>query len=306
MISASMVKELRERTGAGMMDCKRALSETDGDMDKAIELLREKGLAAAAKKAGRIAAEGIVCTYISEDAKVGSVVEVNCETDFVAANEEFVTLAKNIAKQVAQTASTTVEELVSEKYIADEAMTISEAVTALIAKLGENMSVRRFEKFSIDNGVVQSYIHGGGRIGVLVELSCEKQDDVLTQIAKDVAMQVAAANPLFLDNTCVDNETLEKEKEIYRVQALNEGKPEKIVEKMVMGRVNKYYKEVCLVEQIWVKNSDYTITKYLQEESKKLGAEIKITRFARFERGEGIEKKEENFAEEVQRQVQGK
>jgi elongation factor Ts len=301
-----MVKELRERTGAGMMDCKRALSETDGDMEKAIELLREKGLAAAAKKAGRIAAEGLVCTYISEDMKVGSVVEVNCETDFVAANEEFVALAKNISMQVAQTTSTTVEELVSEKYIADEAMTITEAVTALIAKLGENMSVRRFEKFSIENGVVQSYIHGGGRIGVLVELACEKQDDVLIQIAKDVAMQIAAANPLFLDNTCVDNETLEKEKEIYRVQALNEGKPANIVEKMVMGRVNKYYKEVCLVEQIWVKNSDYTITKYLQEESKKLGADIKVTRFARFERGEGIEKKEENFAEEVQRQVQGK
>jgi elongation factor Ts len=306
MISASMVKELRERTGAGMMDCKRALSETDGDMEKAIELLREKGLAAAAKKAGRIAAEGLVCTYISEDMKVGAVVEVNCETDFVAANEEFVALAKNIAKQVAQTTSTTVDELVSEKYIADEAMTITDAVSALIAKLGENMSVRRFEKFSIENGVVQSYIHGGGRIGVLVELACEKQDDVLAQIAKDVAMQIAAANPLFLDNTCVDNETLEKEKEIYRVQALNEGKPENIVEKMVMGRVNKYYKEVCLVEQIWVKNSDYTITKYLQEESKKLGADIKITRFVRFERGEGIEKKEENFAEEVQRQVQGK
>ena len=306
MISASMVKELRERTGAGMMDCKRALSETDGDMDKAIELLREKGLAAAAKKAGRIAAEGLVCTYISEDMKVGTVVEVNCETDFVAANEEFVTLAKNIAKQASETTSTTVDELVAEKYIADEAITITEAVTGLIAKLGENMSVRRFEKFSIENGVVQSYIHGGGRIGVLVELACEKQDDVLIQIAKDVAMQVAAANPLFLDNTCVDNETLEKEKEIYRVQALNEGKPEKIVEKMVMGRVNKYYKEVCLVEQIWVKNSDYTITKYLQEESKKLGADIKITRFVRFERGEGIEKKEENFAEEVQRQVQGK
>ncbi len=306
MISASMVKELRERTGAGMMDCKRALSETDGDIDKAIELLREKGLAAAAKKAGRIAAEGLVCTFISEDMKVGAVVEVNCETDFVAANEEFVALAKNIAMQVAQTTSTTVDELVSEKYIADESKTISEAVTGLIARLGENMSVRRFEKFSIDNGVVQSYIHGGGRIGVLVELACEKQDDVLVQIAKDVAMQVAAANPLFLDNTCVDHETLEKEKEIYRVQALNEGKPEKIVEKMVMGRVSKYYKEVCLVEQIWVKNSDYTITKYLQEESKKLGADIKITRFARFERGEGIEKKEENFAEEVQRQVQGK
>jgi len=306
MISASMVKDLRERTGAGMMDCKRALSETDGDVEKAIELLREKGLAAAAKKSGRIAAEGLVCTYIAEDMKVGAVVEVNCETDFVAINNEFVTLANNAAKQAAQTTSTTIDEFTSEKYISDETITIKDAVTALIAKLGENMSVRRFQKFSIENGVVQSYIHGGGRIGVLVELACEKQDDVLTKIAKDVAMQIAAASPLFLDNTCVDKDTLEKEKEIYRVQAINEGKPEKIVEKMVMGRVNKYFKEVCLLEQIWVKNADYTITKYLKEESKKLGAEIKVTRFVRFERGEGIEKKEENFAEEVQRQVQGK
>jgi len=306
MITASMVKELRERTGAGMMDCKRALSETDGDMEKAIELLREKGLAAAAKKAGRIAAEGLVCTYISENMKVGAVVEVNCETDFVADNEDFIALAKNVAIQGAQTTSTTIEEFVSEKYIANEAITINDAVTGLIAKLGENMSVRRFQKFAIENGVVQSYVHGGGRIGVLVELACDKQDDVLSQIAKDVAMQIAAASPLFLDNTCVDHETLEKEKEIYRVQALNEGKPEKIVEKMVMGRVNKYYKEVCLLEQVWVKNADYTITKYLQEESAKLGSEIKITRFVRFERGEGIEKKEENFAEEVRRQVEGK
>ncbi|MBX4269391.1 translation elongation factor Ts [Clostridium estertheticum] len=306
MVTASMVKELREKTGAGMMDCKRALSETDGDVEKAIELLREKGLAAAAKKSGRIAAEGLVCTYISEDMKVGAVVEVNCETDFVAVNNEFVTLANNTAKQAAQTNSTTIEEFTSEKCMSDETITINDAVTALIAKLGENMSVRRFQKFSIENGVVQSYIHGGGRIGVLVELSCEKQDDVLIRIAKDVAMQIAAASPLFLDNTCVDKDTLEKEKEIYRVQAINEGKPEKIIEKMVMGRVNKYFKEVCLLEQVWVKNADYTITKYLKEESKKLGAEIKVTRFERFERGEGIEKKEENFAEEVQRQVQGK
>jgi elongation factor Ts len=269
MISAGMVKELRERTGAGMMDCKRALSETEGDIDKAIELLREKGLAAAAKKAGRIAAEGLVCTYISDDMKTGSIVEVNCETDFVSANEEFATLAKNVAMQAAKTNSTTVDELVAEKYIGDEAKTVTAAVTELISKLGENMSVRRFEKFSIENGIVQTYIHGGGRIGVLVELSCDKQDEVLSKIAKDIAMQIAAANPLFLDNTCVDNETLEKEKEIYRVQALNEGKPVNIVEKMVMGRVNKYYKEVCLLEQVWVKNADYTITKYLQEESKK-------------------------------------
>ncbi|MFT5874893.1 MAG: elongation factor Ts, partial [Clostridium sp.] len=187
MISASMVKELRERTGAGMMDCKRALTETDGDMDKAIELLREKGLAAAAKKAGRIAAEGLVCTYISENMKVGSAIEVNCETDFVADNKDFVTLATNVAKQASQTNSTTIDEFVSEKYIADGAITVNDAVTALIAKLGENMSVRRFQKFSIENGIVQSYIHGGGRIGVLVELACEKQDDVLIKIAKDVA-----------------------------------------------------------------------------------------------------------------------
>lgn len=305
MITAGMVKELRERTGAGMMDCKKALGETNGDLEKAIEVLREKGLAAAAKKAGRIAAEGIVTTYISEDMKLGAVVEVNCETDFVAANEEFKTLVDNVAKMAAESNVETVEELVQLKYIADENVTVQEAVTALIAKIGENMSVRRFERFKVENGIVQSYIHGGGKIGVLVELACEKQDPVLATIGKDIAMQVAAANPLFLNKDAVDNESLEKEKEIYRVQALNEGKPENIVDKMVLGRVNKYYKEVCLIEQVWVKNGDYTITKYLQEESKKLGAEITVTRFARFERGEGIEKKEENFADEVQK-MQGK
>ncbi|WP_346887217.1 translation elongation factor Ts [Clostridium sp. UBA1056] len=306
MITAAMVKELRERTGSGMMDCKKALSETNGDMEKAVEVLREKGLAAATKKAGRIAAEGIVTTYISEDMKIGSVVEVNCETDFVAANDDFKALAANVAKMAATTTVTTVEELLAEKYVGDESVTLQDAVTALIAKLGENMSVRRFEKFAVDNGIIQSYIHGNGKIGVLVQLACEKQDEVLKTVAKDVAMQVAAANPLFLNKDQVDNESLEKEKEIYRVQALNEGKPENIVEKMVMGRISKYYKEVCLVDQVWVKNGDYTISKYLQEEGKKLGASMDVVKFARFERGEGIEKKEENFAEEVQRQMQGK
>ena len=306
MITAAMVKELRERTGSGMMDCKKALNETNGDMDKAIEVLREKGLAAATKKAGRIAAEGVVVTYISEDMKTGAVVEVNCETDFVAANEDFKALADNVAKMVVASEFTTVEELLAAKYVGDESMTLQEAVTALIAKLGENMSVRRFEKFVADNGIVQSYIHGGGKIGVLVQLSCEKQDDVLKTVAKDVAMQVAAANPLFLNRDQVDSESLEKEKEIYRVQALNEGKPENIVEKMVMGRISKYYKEVCLVDQVWVKNGDYTKAKYVAEEGKKIGAAVEVVRFARFERGEGIEKKEENFAEEVQRQVSGK
>lgn len=304
MISASMVKELRERTGAGMMDCKKALSETNGDVDKAIELLREKGLAAAAKKAGRVAAEGIVVAYISEDNKVGSLVEVNCETDFVAVNEAFVEFANNAAKQGAQTSTTDVESLLQEKYIADNAITLSEATTNLVAKIGENINVRRFAKFQADKGVVSSYIHAGGKIGVLVTLNCENESPVLKDVARDVAMHVAAANPLFLDSSEVDNETLDKEKEIYRVQATNEGKPANIVEKMVEGRVKKYYKEVCLVEQQFVKNPDLTIAKFLEEKSKEVGAPITVATFARFERGEGIEKKEENFAEEVQRQMQ--
>ena len=297
MITAQLVKELRERTGAGMMDCKKALTETQGDMDKAVEVLREKGLAAAAKKAGRVAAEGIVKTFVSEDNKVAGIVEVNCETDFVAENEEFVAFATKVAEMAAKTSATTVEEFITEKYEGET--TISEALIALIAKLGENMTVRRFEKFQVEAGTVQSYIHGGGRIGVIVELACDTESEVLAEVAKDVCMQVAAVNPLFLDKSQVDNESLEKEKEIYRVQALNEGKPENIVEKMVMGRIQKYYKEVCLLEQVWVKNGDLTISKYLQEKSKEIGSPISISRFVRFERGEGIEKAEDNFAEEV-------
>ncbi|KZL94475.1 translation elongation factor Ts [Clostridium magnum] len=306
MITAQMVKELRERTGAGMMDCKKALSEANGDSEKAVEILREKGLAAAAKKAGRIAAEGLVKTYVSEDGKTASIVEVNCETDFVAVNEDFVTFADNVAKQVAATKAIAIEELVEEKYIAGTDKTVQETVNELIAKIGENMAVRRFSKLAVENGTIASYIHGGGRIGVLVKVECEKDSDVLAAVAKDVAMQVAATNPLFLNRDAVDNESLEKEKEIYRVQALNEGKPEKIVEKMVVGRVQKYYKENCLVEQVYVKNPDLTIEKYLQEKSKEVGAPITVAAFVRFEKGEGIEKKEENFAEEVQKQMQGK
>ncbi|OPJ61799.1 translation elongation factor Ts [Clostridium oryzae] len=304
MITAQAVKELRERTGAGMMDCKKALTQTDGDVDKAIEVLREKGLAAAAKKAGRVAAEGVISAYISDDSKNGGLVELNCETDFVAENDEFKTLAANLSKQVATTPAKTVEELVEEKYIADANVTVKDAVTALIAKLGENMNLRRFKKFSVDKGVVQSYIHGNGRIGVLVEIASEADTNILKEVAKDLAMQVAAANPLFLDTSAVDSDTIEKEKEIYRVQALNEGKPEKIVEKMVMGRIQKYYKEVCLVEQVWVKDSDLTIKKYLDKKSKEAGCPITVTGFVRFERGEGIEKVEEDFAEEVKKQMQ--
>ncbi|QGU95219.1 elongation factor Ts [Clostridium bovifaecis] len=303
MITAGMVKELRERTGAGMMDCKKALTETNGDMEKAIEFLREKGLSAAAKKAGRVAAEGLVATYATDDNKTAVILEVNCETDFVAVNEEFISFTNSVAKQIASSNVTTVEELLESSFINDSNMTVREALTALIAKIGENMNIRRFEKLTVENGVINGYIHGDGRIAVLVKLNCEKEDASLLELARDLAMQVAAANPLFLDENSVDHEVLDKEREIYRVQALNEGKPEKIVDKMVEGRVQKYLKEVCLVDQVWVKNSDYTIKKLLEERSKQLGSTISIDSFVRYERGEGIEKKEENFAEEVQRQI---
>lgn len=301
MITAKSVKELRERTGAGMMDCKKALTETNGDIDKAIELLREKGLAAAAKKAGRVAAEGLVKTYITEDKKTAGIVEVNCETDFVAANEAFVAFADKVAKMVTETSATTVEELLAEKYEGDK--TVQEALTELIANLGENMTVRRFKKFSVENGVVQTYIHGGGRIGVVVELGCDTESEVVAEVAKELCMQVAAANPLFLNQDGVDQEAIEKEKEIYRVQALNEGKPEKIVDKMVMGRIQKYYKEVCLLDQAWVKDGDKSIAKFVEEKAKEVGSPITVNGFVRFERGEGIEKVEENFAEEVAKQM---
>ena len=301
MITAKSVKELREMTGAGMMDCKKALTETNGDIEKAVEFLREKGLAAAAKKAGRVAAEGLVKTYITEDNKKAGIVEVNCETDFVAANEEFVTFADRLAQMASTTSATTVEEFVAEKYDAEN--TVSEALTALIAKLGENMTVRRFNKFAVANGVVESYIHGGGRIGVVVELGCETESQVVVDLAKELCMQVAAANPLFLNEEGVDKEAVEKEREIYRVQALNEGKPEKIVDKMVEGRIKKYYKEVCLVDQAWVKDGDKSITKLVEEKSKEVGSPITVNSFVRFERGEGIEKVVEDFAAEVAKQM---
>jgi elongation factor Ts len=300
-ISAQLVKELREMTGAKMMDCKKALVETDGNIDKAVEFLREKGLADAAKKSGRVAAEGIVKTYITEDKKAGAVLEFNCETDFVAINEEFVAFADKLAKIVGETSVATVEELLDEKIEGET--TVSESLKALIAKLGENMSVRRFTKFSIENGLVKSYIHGGGRIGVLVEVACDKDSEVIDEVAKEVCMQIAAANPLFLSKEDVDTTSMEKEKEIYRVQALNEGKPENIVEKMVVGRIQKYFKEVCLLEQPWVKDSDKSITKFIEEKSKEVGSPIKVTRFVRYERGEGIEVEKVDFAEEVARQI---
>ena len=301
MITAKSVKELREMTGAGMMDCKKALTETNGDIEKAVEFLREKGLAAAAKKAGRVAAEGLVKTYISEDKKKAGIIEVNCETDFVAANDQFVNLVDTLAKMVVETNVNTVEELLEEKYSEDK--TVKEALTELIATLGENMTVRRFKKFEVANGAIQTYIHGGGRIGVMVELGCETESPVVADLAKELCMQVAAANPLFLNEDAVDKDAIEKEREIYRVQALNEGKPEKIVDKMVEGRIKKYYKEVCLVDQVWVKDGDKSIAKLVEEKSKEVGSPITVNGFVRFERGEGIEKVVEDFAAEVAKQM---
>ena len=301
MITAKLVKELRERTGSGMMDCKKALTETNGDIEKAVEFLREKGLAAAAKKAGRVAAEGQVVTFTSEDGKTATIVEVNCETDFVADNEQFTSFAAKIAEVAAKSNASNVEELEAEKFEGDK--TVKEALTELIATLGENMTIRRFEIVSVDNGVVKTYIHGGGRIGVVVKLECETESPVVEEVAKELCMQVAAANPLFLSKDDVDQEALEKEKEIYRVQALNEGKPEKIVDKMVMGRIQKYFKEVCLLEQLWVKDGDKSITKFVEEKAKEVGSPITVKSFVRYERGEGIEKVEEDFAAEVAKQM---
>lgn len=302
VITAKMVSELRERTGVGMMDCKKALVKTDGDIDKAIEILREKGLAAAAKKAGRVAAEGLISTYITEDHKVGAIVEFNCETDFVAKNDDFITMSNNLAKQAAVSSASSVEEFAAEKYIADESITVQDAISALIAKLGENMTLRRFGKITADKGIVSSYIHGGGRIGVLVNVESDN-NNVLAEVGKELTLQVAATNPLYMVREEVAQDALDKEKEIYKQQALNEGKPEKVVEKMVEGRIQKYYKEICLMEQLYIRNQDINIKKFIEEKSKENGSEIRIASYVRFEKGEGIEKKEEDFAEEVRKQM---
>ena len=292
--TAQDVKELREMTGCGMMDCKKALTEAEGDKEKAVELLREKGLAKAAKKASRIAAEGIVKAYINDG--VGVLVEVNSETDFVAKNEEFLTFVENVAKQVAATNPADVEELKAQKFV-DGDQTIGEMLTEKIATIGENMNIRRFARFE---GTVCDYIHGGGRIGVLVKFDTDVADkDGFNEYAKDIAMQIAAAGAEFLDRDAVPTERVEKEKEILSVQAANEGKPANIIEKMVLGRINKFYKEVCLVDQEFIKDPDISVAKYTAETAKKLGGSIKIVEYARFEKGEGIEKKEENFADEV-------
>ena len=291
MVTASLVKELREKTGAGMMDCKKVLTETDGDMEKAIELLRERGIAKAAKKSGRIAAEGLVEAYVSKDGKIGAVVEVNSETDFVAKNEEFKTFVMNVAKQIVEKAPKTVEELLEQESIEVPGKTVNEVLVEKIATIGENMNIRRFERFESE-GLVEKYIHGDGKIAVLVNMKKGTND-----VAKDICMQIAAARPEYLNEQSVPAERIEKEKEILKAQTMNEGKPEAIAEKIVQGRIGKFFGEICLVDQAFVKDPNKKVSQVLKEN------DAEVVEFARFEKGEGIEKKEENFAEEVMKQA---
>ena len=291
MITASLVKELREKTGAGMMDCKKVLTETDGDLEKAAELLRERGIAKAAKKSGRIAAEGLVEAYISDDKKVGAIVEVNAETDFVAKNDEFRAFVADVAKQVVEKNPKDVEELLSQDSISEPGKTVQEVLVNKIATIGENMSIRRFTRFESE-GLVGKYIHGDGKIAVLVNMA--KGDE---ETAKDICMQIAAAKPEYLNEEAVPAERLEKEKEILKAQTMNEGKPEAIAEKIVQGRIGKFFSEICLVDQDFVKDPSKKVSQLLKEK------DAEVVEFAKFEKGEGIEKKEENFAEEVMKQM---
>ncbi len=303
-ITAAMVKELREMTGAGMMDCKKALTEADGNMEKAVEILREKGLAASAKKAGRIASEGMVEVFLSEDNKVGAIVEVNSETDFVAKNQVFRDYVAAVAKQASETTAADMDAFFEEKWALDEQFTVREALSQQVAVIGENLNIRRFEKYEkAQSGKLVSYIHGGGRIGVLIELACENEAEALVELGKNIAMQIAALNPKFISEKDVPADFIAKETEILTAQAMNDpknaSKPENIIAKMIEGRLKKEMKEFCLVEQPYVKDGDLTVKKYIDSVAKEVGAPIEITRYVRFETGEGMEKKEENFADEV-------
>lgn len=307
-VTASMVKELREMTGAGMMDCKKALSATDGDFDKAIEFLREKGLATAEKKAGRIAAEGLVATTIKDGDKVAAIVEVNAETDFVAKNEVFQTFVKEVVEQAADTDAADIDAFKAEKWALDTSMTVDEKLAAMIAKIGENMNIRRFEKIVSEDGIIVSYIHAAGKIGVLVEAKTENNDERVKEALKNVAMQVAALNPKYVSTDDVPEEYKEHEKEILIAQAKNDpknaNKPENIIEKMITGRLAKELKEICLLEQEYVKaENKETVAKYLEMVSKEVGTPVELKRFVRFETGEGLEKKNEDFAAEVAAQM---
>lgn len=302
-ITAGMVKELREMTGAGMMDCKKALTETNGDMDAAIEYLRKNGQAKAEKKAGRIAAEGLVKAIVKDD-KVAAIVEVNSETDFVAKNEEFQNFVTDVVNQAADTDSADIDTFMAEAWAADTSKTVKDVLVEKVAVIGENLNIRRFEKVVTD-GCVVSYIHGGGRIGVLVEAEADVVNEDIRVCLRNIAMQIAAMSPKYVSRDEVSQEYMDHEKEILLAQAKKENpeKPENIIEKMIIGRLNKELKEVCLLDQAYVQDSDLTVEKYVEKVAKENSANVKVKKFVRFETGEGLEKKQEDFAAEVAAQL---
>jgi len=298
-VTAAMVKELREKSGAGMSACKDALVEASGDMERASEILREKGLAAAAKKAGRVASEGLVFAQVSDDRKKGVVVEVNSETDFVAKNQDFIDYVHQVAAQAMGSKADTLDAFLAEKWQGG-AESVQEVLTNKIAIIGENIGIRRFERYEAGaNGAIVQYIHGAGRVAVLMEMDSATVNEKLIEAGKDLCMQVAAMSPQFVSQVDVSEEFIAKEKEILVQQAINEGKPANVAEKVVEGRLKKNLKAICLLEQEFVKDDDMTCAKYVETVGAALGTKVAVTRFVRYETGEGIEKKEENFAEEV-------
>ncbi len=309
-ITAAMVKELRELTGAGMMDCKKALNETNGNMDEAVEYLRKNGQAKAEKKASRIAAEGL-CTVVLKDEKTAAVVEVNSETDFVAKNETFQEFVKAVAVQAVNSDAADMDAFMDEAWNEDTSKSVKDALVEKVAVIGENLKIRRFEKVVAENGCVVSYVHGGGRIGVIVEAETATVNDAVKEAMTNIAMQVAALNPKYVSRNEISEEYIAHEKEILKAQIMNDPKesqkPEKVINGMIEGRISKELKEICLVDQVYVKAEDgkQSVAKYLEEVSKAVGTTVSVKRFVRFETGEGLEKKEENFAEEVAKQMAG-
>ncbi|MCH5159721.1 MAG: elongation factor Ts [Clostridiales bacterium] len=299
------VMRLREQTGVGMMDCKKALVETDGNFDEAVKYLREKGMASAAKKASRVAAEGLVKCLVADDKKTAVAVEVNCETDFVARSDQFIELVDNIAKHLVTSKATTVEQVLEEVYCKDCGKTINVLIAEATAAIGEKISLRRFAKFELGkkSGLIASYIHMGGKIGVLAELESSAKQEDLAELAFNLCMQIAASKPQVVSIKDVDASQLEAEREILTVQARNEGKPEAVIGKMVEGRIHKYYKEVCLLEQEYVRDSALSIKQVIADAAKQVGADITVTRFVRYEMGEGIEKRVDNFVDEIAEQL---
>ncbi len=311
-ITAGMVKELREITGAGMMDCKKALAATEGDMDKAVDFLREKGLAGAQKKAGRIAAEGVVDTMITEDGKKGVVLEVNAETDFVAKNEKFRSYVAEVAAQAINSAAADMDGFMAEKWTLDPSMTVAEKLSSMISIIGENMHIRRYEVIEEADGFVESYIHAGGKIGVLIDVVSDVVNDDVKAMAKNLCMQIAALKPVYTSDAEISADFIAKEKEILKAQIMNDpkeaSKPEKVINGMIEGRIKKELKDICLMDQIYVKAEDgkQSVKAYIDSVAKAAGAKIAVKKFIRFETGEGLEKKNENFADEVAKQMAGK